>query len=62
MADLYSMDKKSIEKDYTITQPTEELDKLNDESEPEEETSSIVLILFAFIPMIILILLFNVGP
>lgn len=62
MADLYSMDKESIEKDYTITQPAEELDKLNDESEPEEETSSIVLILFAFIPMIILILLFNVGP
>lgn len=62
MANLYSMDKKSIEKDYTIAQPTEELDKLNDESEPEDEASSIVLLLFAFIPMIILILLFNVGP
>jgi hypothetical protein len=58
MANLDSLDQKPIEKDYTIVQPTEELDKLNDSSVPEDDTSPILLALLAVIPMAILIILF----
>lgn len=58
MANLDSLDQKTIEKDRTVVQPTEELDKLNDESVPEDETSPILLAIFAIIPMVILIILF----
>jgi len=60
MANLDSLDQKTKEKDHTIVQPTEDLDKLNDEPVPEDETSTILLALFAVIPMVILIILFSI--
>lgn len=54
MANLNSLDQESIEKDYNIVQPAEEPDKLDNGS-----VTDILLVLFAIIPMIILIILFS---
>ncbi|WP_368488985.1 hypothetical protein [Clostridium sp. BJN0013] len=64
MANLDSLDQKSLEKNHTILQSTEELNKLNssvpedNSSVSEDDISPILLILCTAIPMIILIILF----
>lgn len=50
MANLVSLDQKSL---------NGELDKLNDKSVPEESAlSTVALVLFSVVPMVILIILF----
>lgn len=57
MANLDPLENKSTEKSYTIIQPAEELDKLNDNSVPEDNTSPILLVLCAVIPIISLLII-----
>ena len=59
MVNLDSLGQKSIEKDSTIEPPTKELDKLDDMSVPEDAIPSAILVLFAIIPMAILLILFT---
>ncbi|MFL0198437.1 hypothetical protein ACJDU8_23140 [Clostridium sp. WILCCON 0269] len=57
MANLDPLENKSTEKNYTIIQPAEELDKLNDNSVPEDNISPILLVLCAVIPIISLLII-----
>ncbi|AGY75300.1 hypothetical protein [Clostridium autoethanogenum] len=59
MANLGSLGQKSIEKDHTVQPPIEELDKLNDRPVPEDDIPPAVLVVFAVIPMAILLILFT---
>jgi hypothetical protein len=60
MSSLNSVQQKSIEKSCDITQQTEEPDKLNDKySTSQENTSALLLVLYATISMLILFLLFR---
>lgn len=60
MTNLNSLNPKSIEKNYSVQPPSEELDKLNNKSVPENnDIPPIVLILFSIIPMVILLILFT---
>jgi len=54
VANLDSLEQKSLEKDYTIVQPTEELDKLNDRPILEGDMPPTLLALCAAIPIAIL--------
>ncbi|MFL0197502.1 hypothetical protein ACJDU8_18320 [Clostridium sp. WILCCON 0269] len=63
MVNLDSLEQKSTEENYSLIQPAEELDKLNNSSEdynsiPEDDISPILLVLCAAIPMVVLIILF----
>ena len=59
MANLDSLGQKSIEKDRTVQPPTEKLNKLNDRSVPEDDIPPALLVVFAIIPMAILLILFT---
>ncbi|OAA84203.1 hypothetical protein [Clostridium ljungdahlii] len=60
MANLGSLGQKSIEKDRTVQQPpTEELNKLNDKPVQEDDIPPALLVVFAVIPMAILLILFT---
>ncbi|OAA89390.1 hypothetical protein [Clostridium coskatii] len=59
MANLGSLGQKSIEKDHTVQPPTEELNKLNDKPVQEDDIPPALLVVFAVIPMAILLILFT---